>query len=147
MAQALQLGSVNVKKRHVLGWLGLGIITLGIYVYVWYYKIQRELRDLGAAYGDDELAKVNPALSVLAMLVPIANLVSMHRTGTRIRRAQALINKPVDYSMGLHWVLIIVGFWPCYVQSALNAMWDHGHAVLTGARPASQPAPEFATTS
>lgn len=145
MAQALQLGTVQVKKRHIFGWLGLGIITFGIYVLVWYYKVNRELRDLGAAYGNEELARVNPALSVLSQFVPIANLVSLHRTGTRVKQAQLLVNRPVDYSMGLHWLLIIVGFWPCYVQSGLNGVWAHGDSVLNGGTPLNQPAAAFVT--
>lgn len=145
MAQTLELGTVQVKQRHIFGWLGLGIITLGIYVYVWYYKINRELRDLGEAYGDEELASIKPGLAVLAIFIPIANFVSMHRAGTRVIRAQRLVNRPVDYGMGMHWLLIILGFWPCYVQSGLNNVWGHGHAILSGNKPATEPAAAFAT--
>ena len=42
MAYELSAGGANVKLRSPWAPIGLGIITLGIYDAVWYYKINRE---------------------------------------------------------------------------------------------------------
>jgi hypothetical protein len=81
------------------------VITLGVYWFFWYYKVNREMRDFGASRRDSQLAGSEPWKSVLAVtlggLVVIPALVSLLRfveravvteqlaTG-RIRRARGL---------------------------------------------------------
>jgi hypothetical protein len=111
-------------------------LTLGIvYPVVWYYKINREMRDFGRAHGDEELAKTNPVLSVLAVtigwiLILIPPIVSFVRTTGRIRRVQGACNVPLTEGW-LVGVLAVVGFLigfasivvPPFVQSGLNKVW------------------------
>jgi Domain of unknown function (DUF4234) len=110
------------------------VLTLGIYTLVWYYKINREMRDFGRAHGDERLANSNPVLSILAVtlgsLVLIPAWVSYWRTTGRIRHMQRLCN--VSESSGwLIGVCYVLGFFvlltllviPPYVQSGLNAVW------------------------
>jgi hypothetical protein len=135
-------------------------ITLGIYTYVWYYRINREMRDFGRAHGDEELAKTNPVLSVLAvtigvLLLFIPTIVSYWRTTGRVRRTQRLCNVPLTEG----WVVallavvgvLIVFAWvavPVYVQSGLNKVWklyppaegDMVDLTQTPAPPQGQPA-------
>ena len=68
MAEELQITGTDAtaKVRKVLGVVGLILITLGIYYFVWYYKINREMRDLGRAKGTDELGD-SPGTSLLAV--------------------------------------------------------------------------------
>jgi hypothetical protein len=121
----MQLRGANVKQQSLWAWLGLVIITLGIYQLFWYYRVNRETKDVGAAWGDAELGASSPGMSALAMFIPIANLVSFHRTGRRIQRVQSLTGRPADYSMGIHWVLLVfTGLWPLYSQHSLNAVWQ-----------------------
>ena len=76
-----------------------GVLTLGIYLAVWYYRINRELRDLGAICGKPgrEL-DVAPGRSTLAvslgafLLVP--PFVSVHRTLRRIQKAEQITDAP-----------------------------------------------------
>jgi hypothetical protein len=67
MAYELSAGGANVKIRRAWAPIGLGIITLGIYDVVWYYKINREMRHFGAVSNDRALAATNPVASVLAV--------------------------------------------------------------------------------
>jgi len=61
MSQAVMLGNETYKKRNVVGvWLGLPLVTLGIYSYVWIYKVNDEARRF---LRDDS---IKPGLSVLA---------------------------------------------------------------------------------
>ena len=45
----------------------LTVVTLGIYGIVWYFTINRELRDFGAAHGDADLGSSEPWRSVVAV--------------------------------------------------------------------------------
>jgi hypothetical protein len=103
-------------------WL-LAVVTCGVYGLVWYYKVNRELRDCGAGVA------VRPVLSVLALLpgvvlcyVPL--FTSIYRTGERIRRAQAQAGLQPSCGPGLALLLVFaLGLWPVYYQSQLNKVW------------------------
>ena len=78
-------GRVGKKKNIFLVWLVWPLITLGIYFFVWYYKVNREARDF-----DPEI-DVAPAVSLLAVLIGwiiiIPPFVSIYRTGERREHA------------------------------------------------------------
>ena len=111
-------------------------LTLGFLVYpqVWYYRINRELRDYGRAMGDEELGASNPTNSVLAVtlgaLIIVPPFVSWYRATQRIKRAQELAGQ--EQLNG--WVLVgcyigtvlftVVGLAiPAIVQDNLNKIW------------------------
>jgi Domain of unknown function (DUF4234) len=76
-----------MKRRNPVGvWLGLPLITLGIYHLVWYYKIHREM----AEFDRRRAVPVAGPMLVLLLLswTIIAPLVSYYNCGTRIRDAQ-----------------------------------------------------------
>ena len=74
--------------------VGLTIVTLGIYSLVWYYRVNREMRDLGRALGDSELADSRPGRSVWAMvagsLFVIPTIVTMGNAVHRLGRCERL---------------------------------------------------------
>lgn len=75
-------------------WL-LSLVPFGIYGLVWYFKINRELRDFHPSI------QVKPGLALLAMFVPIAGWVSIYNTGKRIGQAQQLAGLGTGCSGGL----------------------------------------------
>jgi Domain of unknown function (DUF4234) len=135
MAYEVSAGGANVKIRSPWAPIGLGIITLGIYDAVWYYKINREMRDFGAVSNDRALAATNPVASVLAVtlgaLILIPPFVSYVNTVSRLQRVERLRSKdPIS------WGLIIVLFLasivtfglvglaiPYIIQQHLNGVW------------------------
>ena len=56
MAEEIQISGSNAvgKIRNPLGVVGLTIVTLGIYFFVWYYKVNKEMAEMGRARGTDE---------------------------------------------------------------------------------------------
>ena len=75
------------KNRNIfLVWLVWPLITLGIYFFVWYYKVNREARDF------DSRIEVDPAVALLAVLlgwiIIVPPFISIYRTGERIARMQ-----------------------------------------------------------
>ena len=66
MSHAVKVGDDTAigKARRPWAVAMLCVLTLGIYACVWYYKINREVRDYGSARGDRHLAHSKPARSV-----------------------------------------------------------------------------------
>jgi Domain of unknown function (DUF4234) len=95
MAQEVEFGNGAAAKIRSF-WVGFGltIITLGIYSLCWYYFVNDELKDVGIAKDDQNLAHSSPAMSVTAVLiggwVVIPPLLSVYNYGQRIKRAQRL---------------------------------------------------------
>ena len=145
MAEEIQIANSGAmaKARDPLGVALLSLVTLGIYYFVWYYKANREMADLGRARGTDELGD-SPGTSLLAVtlgaLVIVPALVSIYYTFQRTQAAARLTGvEPLNGWIALLFYLFLgIGF-PAYLQSGLNKVW--------GAQAgASEPEPELAAT-
>ncbi|MGC4935206.1 DUF4234 domain-containing protein [Gordonia sp. DT30] len=114
----------QMKKRNPLAvWLGLPLITLGIYSLVWYYKIHKEL----AAFDRrKEISAVGPLLVVLLLSwTVVAPIISFHNTGKRIREAQRSAGLPETCNPTLCWLLgFVFGLHTFYMQGELNKIVD-----------------------
>jgi hypothetical protein len=102
------------------------LLTLGIYGLVWYYKVNKELAELGRAKGTEELG-TSPGTSLLAVtlgaLVIVPAIISMINTYKRITAAQRMagVSQPLN-----GWIAIILAFvlgpvLYAYLQSGQNA--------------------------
>jgi Na+-driven multidrug efflux pump len=125
MAEELQVGGTHVKIRNPFGVFVLALVTLGIYYFVWYYKVNRELRD---ASGID----VSPVVALLAItigwVVIVPPFVSWYRTFQRIQQAQqqARVTSEVSPILGFILYVIALYFLPVellYAQDELNKLW------------------------
>jgi hypothetical protein len=124
--------SSKAKLRHPLAAFGLVFLTLGIYYLVWYFKINRELRDLGRATGEEERLGRRPGVSLLAIsvgwLVLVPPFVSFYRTMQRIEAAQELSGTSDRVNAWLGFALYVAGLMTLpveiiYAQSELNRLW------------------------
>jgi hypothetical protein len=106
----------------------LPIVTLGIYGFVWYYKINREMADLGRAKNTDELGD-SPGKSLVAItigwVIVVPAVLSLINTGKRVQAAQRLSG--IDPQMN-GWLAIVMGLLIspvlyAYEQSELNKVW------------------------
>lgn len=128
----------TVKIRSPWAVALLPIVTLGIYHLVWWYRINRELRDYGRAKGYD--LGQSPTNSVLALfpgvIIIVPPLVSYWRGTKRVQGAARLSgNEPVNGWIALVLYLVIsIGFW-AYLQSSLNAIWRAEAEPLAGQGP------------
>jgi hypothetical protein len=93
------------KARRPWAVATLCVVTLGIYGCVWYYKVNRELRDFGSARGDRHLALSKPARSVLAItvggLLVFPPLISLVRTTGRLQDVERLAFRAARSRSGL----------------------------------------------
>ena len=125
MAEQLQVAGTTVKIRNPFLVFVWSIVTFGIYYLVWYYKINRELRDAGRI-------DVSPVVALLAVslgwIVIVPPFVSWYRTFERIVAAQrtAGTNGEANPILGFILYVIAVFMLPVeviYAQDELNKMW------------------------
>jgi heme/copper-type cytochrome/quinol oxidase subunit 2 len=111
------------KTRNIwLVWLVWPLITLGVYYFVWWYKINREARDF------DEKIEVNPVLSLLAVtigsIIIVPPFVSIYRTGLRIAKMQedAELQPSCNGWIGVG-LSFVASLQSLYYQTELNKLW------------------------
>ena len=129
MADEMQIGTGSIKRRDPWGTFLLAIVTLKIYRFVWYYMINREIRD----HSGDAI-EVDPVLSLLAVtvgwLIIVPPLVSIYRTADRVRRIQVAtgatkrIEPWIAFLLGLIGFGNLIDFYSPYIQSHINSAWD-----------------------
>ena len=141
MAYDLQIRESQYQVKHRSPWAAalLPIITLGIYHLVWWYRVNRELRDFGRARGYD--LGQNPTNSLLAVfpggLIIVPALISYWRGTKRMQQAARVGGQePINGWIALVlFIVISIALWG-YMQSELNKLWRKEAEPLPG-----QPAP------
>jgi uncharacterized protein DUF4234 len=127
VAEVLTFPGGKAKVRSPWGVFFLSLFTLGIYYLVWYYKTNRELRDIS---GID----VSPGVALLAIslggLLIVPPFVSQWRYYKRIRRAQeaAGLDNRISEVTGLLFFVVAIVLLPfevTYAQHHLNRLWLH----------------------
>jgi heme/copper-type cytochrome/quinol oxidase subunit 2 len=110
-------------------WLAFlwALVTLGIYYLFWYYRTNKELRDVANIDVSPGIATVAISIGSLVVVPPF---VSTWRYFKRIRQAQeaAGVDHPVSHVTGF--VLFLIAFFLLpveipYAQHHLNRLWRH----------------------
>ena len=129
MAQVVPIAGAgsSAKIRNIIAVPVLGIITIGIYLFFWWYFIHRELRDYGKSKGTDDLG-TSPGTSVLAItlgaLIIVPAIVSYVRAFKRVQAGQRLAGvDPINGWIGLILILVFSPAFYAYMQSGLNSIW------------------------
>lgn len=113
-----------MKHRNIFAvWIGLPIITLGIYHLVWWYKVNAEMASF------DPRKPVNPAATLLAIMLGgiliVPPFLAVYGTGQRIAERQRVAGLPSTCSPALGILLMFVfGLHPLYYQAELNKIVD-----------------------
>ena len=131
-------------KRSPLVVLGLVLITLGIYGFYWYYKVNQEIQ----RYTGDQT--ISPSRSLLAVipgfLLIVPPFIAYYNTANHVVRMQEQRGLASQISPALVVILGLV-IWigmAAYVQEHLNRVWDSastGSAGLQTPPPPIQPPP------
>ena len=124
MADMVTIEGKQYKRRNPLGVLGLSIITLGIYFFVWYYRINDELRQ------SENDPTISPTRSLMAMifgwLIVVPPFIAMYNTAKHVQAMEARRGVQQTLEPALTIVLIFVfslgnGI---YIQEHMNRGWD-----------------------
>ena len=147
MAEELLIGRNRdrVKLRSPWAVALLPFITLGIYHLVWWYRINREMRDLG--HDRDVDLGQNPTNSLLALfpggLIVVPALVSYWRGTKRVMAAGRLAGtEPVNGWIALILYIILFPAFAAYLQVSLNHVWTAVASPADGARALVADAPQ-----
>lgn len=125
----------EVKVRNPWAVALLPFVTLGIYHLVWWYRINRELRDYGEAKGVD--LGQSPTNSLLALfpggLIIIPALISYWRGFHRVQKAGEVAGReePNGWIALLLYLLLAPAF-NAYIQVTLNQVWEREADPLSG---------------
>ena len=124
----------------------LTLVTLGIYGFVWYYKINREMADYGKANGHAELGD-SPGTSLLAVtlgaLIIVPAIISIVHTHQRIIALQRATGGGEPLNGWLVLIMFLVGLSIvayAYWQTGLNKSWEAQSGTVPEAAPSPAPA-------
>lgn len=124
MAETVTIEGQSYLKRNPLGVLGLTVITLGIYFFYWYWKINDELR----LYKRDE--SISPTRSLMAMifgwLIIVPPFIAMYNTAKHVQDAEQRlgIQPQLEPALTIVFLLIVAIGNTVYVQEHQNRIWD-----------------------
>ena len=113
MAEEIQIAGTQErgKIRNPLAPALLPFATLGIYTLVWYYRINKEMADMGRARNTEELG-TSPMTSLMAILVGwiviVPPFLSVYNTWKRANAAERLTAQQGGMEAGLGFLLSIL---------------------------------------
>ena len=141
MAETVTINGRPYLKRNPLGVLGLTIITLGIYGFYWYFKVNEEI----LTYTGDET--ISPSRSLLAVipgfLLIVPPFIAYYNTAQHVAQMEQQRGIANEISPALTVILGLV-IWlamGAYVQEHLNRVWDSASMADTGTAPVGAPPP------
>jgi hypothetical protein len=138
MAEMVTIEGQQYKKRHPLGVLGLSFLTLSVYFFVWYFKINDELRR-----AQDE--RINPTRSLMAMLfgwlIIVPPFIAMYNTAKHVQALETRrgSGQTVEPSLAVALMFLFSFGNGVYLQEHLNRAW--GGAPAVAARQPTDPNP------
>ncbi|MEN3362598.1 MAG: hypothetical protein V7637_6580, partial [Mycobacteriales bacterium] len=152
MAEEVALPGVDYRPKIRSPWAValLPFVTFGIYTFVWYYKVNKEMAALGRARGKSDELGDDPGKSLLAItlgaLVVVPAIISTVHTFQRIQATQRLLRggDVISGWIGLVLYLVLSPAMFAYMQSGLNSSWQAAvgggqQPYPTGQYPTSQP--------
>jgi hypothetical protein len=124
LAELVTIDGQQYKKREPLGVLGLSFITIGIYFFYWYYKVNDEIR----RFEKDETVRPGVALLsvTLGWFIIVPPFISVYNTSNHIVPMEQRMGIQQQLSPALNVIfLLIIGIAvPAYSQEHLNRVWD-----------------------
>ena len=129
MAQPVDIGAAQPAKiRSPVAVAILTFVTILIYLFFWWYFINREMADYGKSRGVTELGD-SPGKSTLAislgLLVIVPAVWTIVTTFKRVQALQRLTGEttPINGWIGLILAVVIEPALFGYMQSGLNSSW------------------------
>lgn len=141
MAEMVTMEGQQYKKRHPLGVWGLSLLTVGVYFFVWYYKVNKELK---RAENDETMS---PTRSLMAMIfgwaIIVPPFIAMYNTAKHVQSLETRrgSGQTVEPILALALMVAVAFANGAYVQEHLNRAWGASTAMAHGpAQPSPVPA-------
>jgi uncharacterized membrane protein YjgN (DUF898 family) len=124
MAESVTIEGRPYLKRNPLGVLGLTVITLGIYFFYWYWKVNDEL---SAFEHDDSISPTRSLMAILfGWLIIVPPFIAIYNTAKHIQNAEQRreIQPLMEPALAIVFLLIVSIANGLYFQEHLNRLWD-----------------------
>ncbi len=124
MAETVTIEGQQYLKRNPLGVLGLSLITLGIYFFFWYYKINVEVQ----RRENDQ--SMSPMRSLMAMIfgwvIIVPPFIAMYNTAKHVQAMEMRqgIQQTLEPALTLILMVLFSLGNGVYIQEHLNRGWD-----------------------
>ena len=129
MAETVSIEGQPYLKRNPLGVLGLSVVTLGIYFFYWYYKVNDELRRF------EHDPSISPTRSLMAIIfgwiIIVPPFIAMYNTAKRVQGVEErmTIQPQLEPALVIVFMLIVSVGNGVYIQEHLNRIWDRAAGV------------------
>lgn len=123
MAEMVTMDGQQYKVRHPLGVLGLSVLTVGVYFFVWYFKINDELR---RAENDQTISPVRSLMAMIfGWLIIVPPFIAMYNTAKHVRAMEERrgIHQALEPSLTIALMLAASLGNGVYIQEHLNRAW------------------------
>ena len=123
MAEMVTIDGQQYMKRNPLGVIGLSFVTLGVYFFVWYFKINDELR----RSLDDQ--SISPTRSLMAMifgwLLIAPPFIAMYNTAKHVQEIETRrgVVQTLEPALTIVLMLVLSLGNGIYIQEHLNRAW------------------------
>ena len=137
MAEIVTIDGQSYKQRNPLGVLGLSFITIGIYFFYWYYKVNEEVQRFER---DETMSPVRSLMAIIfGWIIIVPPFIAMYNTAKHVRGVEERLSIQPQLEPAIVIVIMLVvsignGL---YIQEHLNRIWDR--AAASGASPAPLP--------
>ena len=138
MAETVTIEGRPYLKRNPLGVLGLSVVTIGIYFFYWYWKVNDDL----SAFGHDDT--ISPTRSLMAILfgwiIIVPPFIAIYNTAKHLQgHEQRLEIQPqLEPALAIVFLLLVSIVNGLYFQEHLNRIWDRA-AGIAPTRPDGPP--------
>ncbi len=146
MAETVTIDGQSYLKRNPLGVLGLTFITLGIYGFYWYYKVNQEIQTFTK---DDTISPTRSLMAILfGWIIIVPPFIAVWNTANHIVQMQERtgVGSQISPAISIVLLLLISIAIGLYMQEHMNRVWDKAAGTQTPmAPPISPPPPPPAT--
>jgi Domain of unknown function (DUF4234) len=129
VAETVTIEGTPYPKRNPLGVLGLSFITLGIYFFYWYWKVNDEL----STFGHDDT--ISPTRSLMAILfgwiIIVPPFIAIYNTAKHVQgdEQRLAIQPRLEPALTIVFLLLFSIVNGLYIQEHLNRLWDRAVGV------------------
>jgi Domain of unknown function (DUF4234) len=139
LAETVTIDAQPYVKRNPLGVLGLSFITLGIYFFYWYYKVNEEIK----RFEHDET--MSPVRSLMALIfgwiIIVPPFIAMYNTAKHVQTVEQrlAIQPQLEPALVIVFMLFVSIGNGVYIQEHLNRIWDRASGSGAPSLPAGTP--------
>jgi hypothetical protein len=139
VAETVTIEGRPYLKRNPLGVLGLSFITIGIYFFYWYWKINDEL----STFEHDD--SISPTRSLMAILfgwiIIVPPFIAIYNTAKHVQGDEQRlgVQPQLEPALTIVFLLLFSIANGLYIQEHLNRLWDRAAGVAPLPPPGTTP--------